>query len=231
MALLLLTGCTNNPSSNNWSRYTKTTNHIIKGVPFYCQVGLLPTGCELISSKMVLEYLTNTEISIDTIVDNTLCTDIKYSKGVYYAPSPDYAFIGDPYDEHGYGCYPPVIVNTCNSLLDHYEAIDTTGTSIESLCKDSIDSDIPVLLWVTIGLKESSNGNEWYLTDEAGSITDNKFIWKKPEHCLVLIGYDKDYYYCSDPLMKASAVKYEKELVEKRFIEMGEKSVSFTIVQ
>lgn len=201
----------------------------INGVPFYTQVGLLPTGCELVSTKMALEYLNSEEVSIDTIVENTVCVDIKYDDGFYYAPSPNDAFIGDPYDEHGFGCYPPVIVNTCNQLLYNYKAVDTTGESIESLCKESIDNDMPVLLWVTIELQKTFKGDEWYLIDNDGTITDTKFTWIRPEHCLVLIGYDKDYYYCSDPLMKSSIIEYEKELIEQRFTEMGKKSVSFII--
>ena len=46
------------------------------------------------------------------------------------------------------------------------------------------------------------------------------FIWPAHEHCLVMIGYDDEYYYFNDPL-PGEICAYEKELVEERYEEMG----------
>ena len=210
---ILMTSCSN--------------KHIINDVPFYSQEGVLPTGCELVSSKMVLEYFNKENVPIDSIVNNTNCKPIEYYNGFYYGYSPDYAFIGDPYDDHGYGCYPPVVVDMCNSIIKNYKAVDTTGQFIHELCSSFIDKDIPVLLWVTIGLEETECGTKWQLIDESGSITNDSFVWTRPEHCIVLVGYDDMYYYCQDPLMKTPIMQYDKSLVEKRHSDMGYRSVAF----
>lgn len=60
---------------------------------------------------------------------------------------------------------------------------------------------------------------------EKGTVTDETFVWPLHEHCVVLTGYDKNYYYFTDPLDSRDTVKYDKKLVEQRYKEMGEMSL------
>ena len=69
---------------------------MIEDVPFYSQRGLLPTGCELVSAKMVLEYYSGEEVSIDTVVEHTTCAYPEWKDGMGCAPHPEHAFIGSP---------------------------------------------------------------------------------------------------------------------------------------
>ena len=59
---------------------------------------------------------------------------------------------------------------------------------------------------------------QWYLQED-GSL----FQWIGREHCLVLTGYDNQYYYFNDPL--SGKVKYAKSLVETRFSQLGKQSL------
>ena len=75
-----------------------------------------------------------------------------------------------------------------------------------------IDKDMPLLIWATMSMKESFPGNSWYFED------GTEFTWIAGEHCLVLVGYDDEYYFLNDP-MSGSTVGYQKTIVEKRFAE------------
>ena len=44
--------------------------------------------------------------------------------------------------------------------------------------------------------------------------------WLANEHCMLLVGYDKDYYYLHDPLA-SKYTAYEKQIFEERFAQMG----------
>ena len=51
------------------------------------------------------------------------------------------------------------------------------------------------------------------------------YTWISGEHCLVLVGYDKDKYYFNDPYKNHGLIGYQKSLVEKRFEELGKQSL------
>ena len=44
--------------------------------------------------------------------------------------------------------------------------------------------------------------------------------WLANEHCMLLVGYDKDYYYLHEPLA-SKYTAYEKQIFEERFAQMG----------
>ena len=69
-----------------------------------------------------------------------------------------------------------------------------------------------------MGMKESKAGRSWYLQD--GSY----FTWIAGEHCLVLTGYNKEYYFLNDP-QSGTTVAYPKATVEKRYNELGRQAV------
>jgi len=77
-----------------------------------------------------------------------------------------------------------------------------------------------VLVWTSLNLLPTESGAEWYLRESG-----EKFQWISNEHCMVLVGYDKDKYYFNDPYEGNGVVGYDKNLVEKRFKELGDQSV------
>lgn len=208
-------------------------------VPYIDQTEEWPTGCESVSAVMLLWYL-EIDISMERFVDHYLEKVTFYKKdGKLYGGDPRKVFAGDPADDQSMGCYAPVIKKALDSVFRErgeqptgfesrgtekqniQEAVDLTGASMETLLREYIDNDIPVIFWASIDLKETYAGPEWII---AG--TDEVFEWRSNEHCMLLVGYDEKNYYFNDPWHDHGTIGYKKELVEKRHMEQYEMAVS-----
>lgn len=190
-------------------------------VPYISQAGEYPTGCEVVSTSMLLKYY-GYDISVDEFIDDYLESSfLEEVNGKLYGPNPNEAFVGDPRSVYSYGCYAPVIVNSLNKILrkEHWVK-NTTGSEFSELIENYIDKEIPVLVWTSLNLLPTESGAEWYLRESG-----EKFQWISNEHCMVLVGYDKDKYYFNDPYEGNGVVGYDKKLVEKRFKELGDQSI------
>lgn len=196
-------------------------------VKHYSQSEEMPTGCEIVSTRMILDYYGMDKFSYSDILSHLTRCDLKVSKdGKLYGKSPFEAFIGNPKESSGFGCYPPVIIGMIEDFdFDNLYGEDTSGLPLDFVAKTYVSQDIPVLVWVTIDMRESYLTDSWYLTDENGKITKDKYRWRAEEHCMVLVGYDEKYYYFSDPLSDKQTVKFEKSLVDKRYDEIGRYSM------
>lgn len=191
-------------------------------VPYISQSGGYPTGCEIVSASMLLQYY-EYNVSVDEFIDNYLESSLlEEVNGDLYGPNPNEVFVGDPRSVYSYGCYAPVIVNSLNKILDgEHLAKNTTGNEFNELIENYIDREIPVLVWTSINLLPTNAGTQWYIRESG-----DKFQWISNEHCMVLVGYDEDKYYFNDPYEDNGVVSYDKELVEKRFEELGKQSVA-----
>jgi len=203
-------------SGENYSEQCKFIS-----VPYISQSGGYPTGCEIVSASMLLQYY-EYNVSVDEFIDNYLeSSSLEEVNGDLYGPNPNEVFVGDPRSIYSYGCYAPVIVNSLNKILDgEHLAKNTTGSEFNELIENYIDREIPVLVWTSINLLPTNDGTQWYIRDSG-----DKFQWINNEHCMVLVGYDDDKYYFNDPYEDNGVVGYDKELVEKRFEELGKQSV------
>ncbi len=193
---------------------------VLLGTEYISQIGY-PTGCESASAVMLLRdagYST----SIDTFIDEALDIGwLSYENGRLYGPHPAEAFIGDPRSTSGYGCYAPVIVEALSDLLTGGDtAEDLTGTDLDTLCARYIDRGQPVAVWATINMVESTPGTQWTIRS-----TGESFTWKRSEHCLVLVGYDENYYYLNDPYKGNGLKAYSRSVFEDRFEYLGSQSV------
>lgn len=202
----------------------------IDGVPFISQNNGYPSGCESISTTMLLNYF-NYDISPETFIDGYLHTDYLRESDdgtAVVGPDPYTAFIGTPYDESSLGCYPPVVVDAMNKIFDETnsgnKAVDTTGMSLDELIDTYIVQDEPVLVWSTMYLWDAFVTDSWIVegaSEESPYKDGDLYEWIANEHCLVLTGYDKDYYYFNDPLYNNAKIRYEKTAFEQRFEEIG----------
>ncbi len=188
-------------------------------VPVICQYPRLPTGCEATAVAMVLQYY-GINITAEDFASNWLACDANFysTGGLQYGPDPNEVFAGNPFSEYSYGCYADPIISAINENSTKCKAWKITDKSLGTLCTEYIDQDKPLLIWATMNMRQSRKGNTWYLQD------GTKFTWISEEHCLVLVGYDKDHYFLNDP-QSGSTVAYEKELVELRFKELGSQAV------
>ncbi|MDE6004593.1 MAG: C39 family peptidase [Oscillospiraceae bacterium] len=195
---------------------------LLEDVPYYSQKNILPTGCEIISAKMLLEYYTHEESEIEDMLNVITCQYPKEKNGRTYAPHPENAFIGSPWDSSSFGCFAPVIVKMLNHLLPkNYQAVDTTGTDLQELAETYLPQGTPVLVWATIYMQASFPNVSWYLYNERGYATDKEFQWLANEHCMVLVGYDEKYYYFNDPYESNGLISFRRDISEKRYEEIG----------
>ena len=184
----------------------------IINAPYINQRKLYPTGCESVSTVMALNYL-GINMTVDYFIDNYLdMGTLPHSdeNGTMIGCNPWKAFPGSPYSEYGYGCFAPVIVNALNKFIDNdeFEIQALYGKSIDELYHTYIDNDIPVILWATIDMKPPRLGVSWIDEDTGQSID-----WIIPLHCVLLVGYDNNFYYFNDP-MQSKRCKYKKNAVE-----------------
>lgn len=187
-----------------------------------CQYPTLPTGCEATAATMVLRFL-GIDITAEQFAGEWLeCDNEFYRIGDrLHGPDPRRVFAGDPFSDSSFGCYAPVITRAVNQNTSGLTAKQQNDTTLASLCKQFIDRDIPVIIWATTGMKQPTLGNSWQLAD------GGTFTWKTGEHCLVLIGYNEDYFFFCDP-QSGSIVAYQKAISELRFAEMGSQAIIIT---
>ncbi|MGN0517978.1 MAG: C39 family peptidase [Acutalibacteraceae bacterium] len=215
-----------NDSDNDAERSKITNNSIYEkliAVPTLSQFPNLPTGCEATSAAMVMQYY-GKDITPEQFADSWLeCSnDFYYYEGELFGPDPNRVFAGDPFSENSYGCYADVIVNAINVNSDRLTAEKIPDSTLDLLCEEYIDNNIPLLIWATTSMKKSRDGTVWNLED------GETVRWISGEHCFVLVGYSKDYYFFNDP-QSGSIVAYQKYVAEQRFIELGSQAVCIKI--
>ena len=215
---------------------------MILEVPYIDQSVKYPTGCESVSTVMLLQYL-GYEISVDEFIENYLEQDsFEQRDEELYGPNPREVFCGSPYDEESFGCYSPVIVKALNRIFEETE-------KWQGICAGSSDYHK-----VICRQEKSDAGTHWKYcaVDETGKTaqqlvekyvkngmpvifwacidmkepiigpewklkdTGEIFTWISNEHCLLLVGEDETGFYFNDPHGNHGVIRYEKELVENR---------------
>lgn len=192
----------------------------ILDVDFVSQSGF-PTGCESASATMLLRYW-DVNMTLAKFVDRYLDKgEIRHTAKGTFAPHPAEKFVGDPRSTYAYGCYAPVIVRAINKCLpSELKVVNETGTSLSSLCSRYIDNGMPVMVWATRGMKPASKGDTWTVES-----TGKTFQWLMGEHCLLMIGYDKQNYYFMDP-EAGGFVMYPRTTTEARYKQLGSQAVA-----
>lgn len=158
--------------------------------PVENQLPELPTGCEITSLSMVLNYY-------GFAADKCDLADRYLAKGKTGTVDFRKAFLGNPRDDtDSYGCYAPVIVEAANKYLSEqrssFKAVNIIGAEPEDLF-GYIDAGIPVIVWGTRFCEEAQSTTVWNIDGET-------LTWIYPEHCMVLVGYDSNMIYEADPL-------------------------------
>lgn len=202
--------------------YQNENREVILNVPYISQKGNLPTGCELVSASMVLKYY-NVDVPLKKIVEKTPHSELKKTNKGLTGSHPAQNFIGDPNSPNGFGCYAPVVVSVMNSFLSGTgkKAADLSGTELEDLARTYLSKGNPVIIWATMNMREPRPGKSWILPE-----TGETFQWIAGEHCLVLVGYNRDCYYFNDPYESNGLISFDKSLVEKRYETLGRQAVA-----
>ena len=188
-------------------------------VPCICQYPNLPTGCEAVAATMVLNYY-GENITAEKFAGEWLRADSNFYRknGKLYGPDPNEVFAGNPFSKNSYGCFAGPIVTAVNENSTDFSAHIIKGKTLQQLCEEYIENNKPILIWATMGMRGATYGNSWYLCD--GTL----FTWTAGEHCLVLVGYNEEFYFFNDP-MSGSTVAFKKNVAEKRFSELKMQAV------
>lgn len=184
-----------------------------------------PTGCELVSTAMMLSYYDIEIEPIQLIEKGYIDTvEVQRKNGKLYGGNPNEVFVGNPRKNTGYGCYSPAIKKCLEKLLedDFFDVYSLNGMSLPDICAQYIDFGQPVVIWASIDMKplEKKEDSTWLIEE-----TGEQFSWLSNEHCMVLVGYDDYYYYINDP-QKSAFTPYKRSTVEKRYSEMGSQAVA-----
>lgn len=212
------------PTEAPKEKHTKAPKAKGLDVPYISQEEL-PTGCELVSTAMLLGYYDYFIEPMELLDGGYIpVVDVEKKNGKIVAGDPNKAYIGDPQKDTGFGCYSTPIYNGLKKLLkdDFFDVYDLSGMSLDELCSLYIDMKQPVVIWASINMEPSNEDDNttWTIKD-----SDEEFEWKSNEHCVVLVGYDDKYYYINDP-QKGACVPYERSVVTKRYEEMGSQAVT-----
>lgn len=180
-------------------------------INFISQLPNYPTGCEGVSAVMVLKrygVITTPDIFFE-----------RYLSMGSFPFDPYIEFGGNPYDNTGIGCYASALEIAMNKALRNssYKAKTFYGYSMDYLCRNYIDDNIPVIIWATVDMSEKTFSYEWYHNGK-------HYEWISPEHCLVLVGYDEDNYIFNDPLIGKNT-RYERGAVEKAYSKLGKQAI------
>lgn len=201
------------------------SGYLIADFPIVYQLPQLPTGCEITALTMVLQYYgldaDKEEMATDYLPTSPSTNRYTGSDGRVYGIDLDAYFVGSPFDDSGIICGPQAIVTAANQYLEDQgsslQAVDRTGATPEELYA-LVDQDIPVVVWVTIGMtprQEARSG--WYT--ESGKYVD----WTTNDHCAVLVGYTDTTVWIADPL--AGLVEYDRDAFEEVFASQDNRCV------
>lgn len=175
----------------------------------------LPSGNEITCLTMVLNYL-GFEVTKEIMANNFL-TCAEPGNATF-----SQAFIGSPFDENGYGCLAPVIVDAAQKYLKS----QSSGRTVKTLNVNSFDdillrvaSNHPVLVWVNQELElmqeeycftvyetavtepttaPAADTETEAVTTETSTAatteaaTETEVYWIPNATCVVLTGYDME---------------------------------------
>lgn len=186
---------------------------VIENVPHFTQFTKYLTACESLASVSVLQYY-GIDIDVDRFIDEYL-PKAAYPEtgkdGELHGESPWEYFIGDPRDGGGFGCYNTAVAKAINKIADGL-AIPLDDVSIEDLCTDYIDKGQPVIFWGSIYMQRPYVSEfHWLLPD------DTLYEFVNPEHALVLVGYDDNWYYFCDSMSEKEITPYGRKAVEDAY--------------
>lgn len=182
----------------------------------------LPNGCEATSLAMLLQSYGLDADKISLAYDYIPRQDFTYTFWYTFGPNPERFYAGDPSSE-GFYCFAGTLAKGANAFLQQansdLRAVDITGCSSEQL-RATLAQGRPVVVWATIGMEPSrlTETFTWYFYENG-----QRYHPYSNLHCLLLYGYDNEYYYLMDPLTGVRATP--RIQFEARWSEMGQRAL------
>ena len=200
----------------------KRKRYALRGFKLILQNPELPTGCEITAMTMAMNYcgirVSKMEIAEKYLPRRPYHIFLGADQRAY-GPDLENYFIGDPRGK-GYVCGPKAVIKAANDYLREHRSswrvLEKTGAEPQELYR-WVHQGTPVVVWVTISMKERKKAVGWYTED--GKYVD----WSRNDHGAVLIGVENKRVLIADPI--SGKVKYKKETFEKIYEDRGRKCV------
>jgi len=184
-----------------------SSKYIIEDINVISQLPDMPSGCELTSLTMALNYM---GVNVDKEIVSRYLPTAEYGDNFFKY------FIGSIFAPNSLGIYADGLCDCAEAYLDSIgnktvSVANISGTSVDGLLA-IVASNHPVVVWAT---------------KDMNSIGDNSQIWLydgqpmgfiRGEHCMLLVGFDKDNdkVYMADPL-KGEVVDYSLAAFRLRY--------------
>lgn len=182
-------------------------------VPLINQFPELPTGCEVTSAAMLMNYYgidVNKEVLADEISKAPL-PDLK--NGYVHGYNPNEYFIGNPRDNKSFGVFHKPI----HKLISTYiSAEDITGCDFSEIVH-RVKNGQPVMAWITRDLAAMEHKVSWYIGEEL-------FWWPKGEHTVIITGIEGNNILVNDPY-NGQSKSYDLSNFQNAWEEMGRQAI------
>lgn len=191
----------------------ESNHYYISGVPSINQFPELPTGCEVTSSAMLLNFY-GVSVGKETLADEVSKAALPgFKNGRIEGESPYEYFIGNPRDNNAFGAFNQPMFNLINRYI---AAENITGCEFSQII-EKIKNGQPVMAWITRGLIEVQYTSSWYIENE-------EFWWPRGEHTVVITGVEKGIVIVNDPY-DGQEKRYELERFKSVWEAMGRQAI------
>ncbi|MDF2926848.1 MAG: hypothetical protein K0R57_5762 [Paenibacillaceae bacterium] len=196
---------------------------VLLEAPIYRQHPELPSGCEITSLAMLLNYAgvakTKMELLPDMPRDPTPMTKKADGTPAFWG-NPNVGFVGEITGKgRGFGIYHGALFQ----LLEKYlpTAVDLTRGSFDEL-EQRLSEGIPSVVWTTIDFKVPPPG-KWLTWETPTGPIETTFM----EHAVLLVGYDEESVYVNDPWTGKGKFAVNKAQFIETWEVMGQQALSY----
>lgn len=188
-------------------------------VPNILQFPELPSGCEITSAAMVLNYLGIPTEKTELIDYLDIDSEYIVENGEICRASYWEKFVGDPRSDC-YGCMSPVIRKMLERYLeakgvsDQYRVLNFVSVDVSEVYNELMRGN-PVIVWTTICMAEPYYLETWKVKGKGETLD-----WYGEEHCTVLTGFDAEQGTVSFSDPYSGYCTYPKEVFEERMRQM-----------
>lgn len=195
---------------------------IMLDAPVVRQLPELPSGCEVTSLTMLLQYYGVNKSKMELVQEMKRDeTPIRYNKdgSIAFWGNPNVGFVGEVTGAaKGFGIYHTALYDLLKAYVP--TAVDMTREPFSKL-EDQLIQGIPSVVWTTIDYNVPS---KWVVWDTPIGPIQTTFM----EHAVLLVGFDEQHVYVNDPLSGQGKYKIEKARFLATWEAMGSQALSYT---
>ncbi|PZE22565.1 C39 family peptidase [Paenibacillus xerothermodurans] len=190
--------------------------------PVVRQLPELPSGCELTSLTMLLQFYGVQKDKMKLLPEMKRdTTPLRMGKNgeIVFWGNPNTGFVGEITGAaKGFGIYHTALFELQHKYIP--TAIDLTNEPFHKL-EQQLREGIPSVVWTTIDYKVP---NKWTVWDTPIGPIKTTFM----EHAVLLVGFDEQNVYVNDPLSGKAQVKIDKAQFLQTWEAMGRQALSYT---